>query len=176
MTKARAGYNAGGRCYGYSNVEVREGDRRARVEYAVHAEQAKVVRAIFERYAEGWGLKAIVKDLNAKKVPPPQAGKRGTGSWSPSAVHAMLRRERYKRHPSLGQVRERLQTRHKGSYGSSGKGVASRRRAAPGDHRTSERRCSATPSRRAPFCGPSSPPRSSSHQMAGATGSRAKCP
>jgi site-specific DNA recombinase len=96
MTKARRGLNAGGRCYGYDNVEVRDGERRLRVEYAVNEAQAAVVRGIFERYAEGWGLKKIVKDLNARKVPSPSAGKRGTGSWSPSAVHALLRRERYR--------------------------------------------------------------------------------
>jgi site-specific DNA recombinase len=96
MTKARRGYNAGGRCYGYDNVEVREGDQRVRVEYAINSEQATIVREIFENYGNGWGLKRIVKDLNARKIVPPSAGKRGTGSWSPSAVHAMLRRERYR--------------------------------------------------------------------------------
>ena len=96
MTKARRGYNAGGRCYGYDNVEIREGDRRVRVEYAINLVQANIVREIFERYAGGWGLKKIVKDLNARQVISPSAGKRGTGSWSPSAVHAMLRRERYR--------------------------------------------------------------------------------
>jgi site-specific DNA recombinase len=98
QTKARRGYVAGGRCYGYDNIEIRDGTegRRTRVEYAVNAEQAAIVREIFEWYAAGWGLKKIVKDLNARKVPPPSAGKRGTGSWSPSAVHAMLRRDRYR--------------------------------------------------------------------------------
>jgi hypothetical protein len=96
MTKARHGFNAGGRCYGYDNVEVREGDRRVRVEYRINAEQAHVVRNIFEWYGQGWGLKRIVKQLNADKVPPPTAGKRGTGSWSASALHAMLRRDRYR--------------------------------------------------------------------------------
>jgi site-specific DNA recombinase len=96
MTKARRGYNAGGRCYGYDNVEVHDGQQRLRVEYEINEEQAKVVREIFERYAEGWGLKRIVKHLNARKVTSPSAGKRGTRSWSPSAVHAMLRRERYR--------------------------------------------------------------------------------
>src|SRR5580692_3871645 len=46
MTKARRGFNAGGRCYGYDNVEVRDGERRLRVEYALNEEQANVVREI----------------------------------------------------------------------------------------------------------------------------------
>ncbi len=52
MTKARRGYNAGGRCCGYDNVEVREGEQRVRVECAINAEQASIVREILERYAE----------------------------------------------------------------------------------------------------------------------------
>ena len=96
MTKARRGYNAGGRCFGYDNIEVHEGGQRVRVEYAINPVQAKTVRDIFARYSEGWGLKRIVKDLNARKIISPSAGKRGTGSWSPSAVHAMLRRDRYR--------------------------------------------------------------------------------
>ena len=93
--KARNGFIAGGRCYGYDNVVVMEGERRLRVEYAVNPEQARVVREIFERYADGEGLKKIVKVLNARQIPSPSAGKRGTNSWSPSAIHSMLRRERY---------------------------------------------------------------------------------
>jgi site-specific DNA recombinase len=108
MTKARKGYNAGGRCYGYDNIEIREGGaadgRRLRVEYAINPTQAKIVREIFEWYAEGWGLKRIVKELNARKVAPPSAGKRGTGSWSPSAVHAMVRRDRYRGSLTWGRL------------------------------------------------------------------------
>ena len=96
MTKARRGLNVGGRVYGYDNVEIMEGERRVRVEYRVNPEQAAIVREIFERYARGDGLKAIVKELNRRRIPPPTAGRRGTGSWSPSAVWSMLRRDRYR--------------------------------------------------------------------------------
>lgn len=47
-------------------------------------------------YAAGDGLKKLVKDLNARGVPKPRTGKRGTGSWSTSSIHAMLRNERYR--------------------------------------------------------------------------------
>jgi site-specific DNA recombinase len=47
-------------------------------------------------YAEGWGLKRITKELNARHVPSPRAGKKGTGSWSPNAIREMLRRETYR--------------------------------------------------------------------------------
>jgi site-specific DNA recombinase len=96
QTKARRGLNVGGRVYGYDNVEIKEGDRRVRVEYRINLQQAEIVREIFRRYAAGEGVKTIVRDLNARGVPSSRAGKRGTGSWSPGSVNPMLRRERYR--------------------------------------------------------------------------------
>ncbi|TKD03424.1 recombinase family protein [Polyangium fumosum] len=96
MTKARRGLVVGGRVYGYDNAEVRGGEQRIRVEYKINEEQAAIIRELFKRYADGEGLRSIVKDLNARRVPPPRAGKRGTGSWATSAVWSMLRRERYR--------------------------------------------------------------------------------
>src|SRR5579864_4105203 len=46
-------------------------------------------------YSEGEGLRGISKVLNQQGVPSPRAGKRGTGSWSPTVVRPILRRERY---------------------------------------------------------------------------------
>ena len=96
LTKARRGLNVGGRVYGYDNIEIKEGDRRVCVEYKINDAQAVVICEIFTRYARGEGLRAIVRDLNARRVPPPRAGTRGTGSWSISALWSMLRRERYR--------------------------------------------------------------------------------
>ena len=96
LLKARRGLNVGGRVFGYDNIEVIEGGRRVRVEYRINEVEAAIIIEIFRRYAAGEGLRAIVKDLNDRRIPPPRAGKRGTGSWSPGAVHAMLRRERYR--------------------------------------------------------------------------------
>lgn len=94
-TKARRGLVVGGTCYGYRNVEVREGDRRVRVEYAIDEEQAAIVREVFDRYGAGEGLRGIAKDLNLRGVPAPHAGRRGTGSWVASSLRPMLSRERY---------------------------------------------------------------------------------
>jgi site-specific DNA recombinase len=94
--RARRGVNVGGRVYGYDNVEVREGDRRVRVEYAINESEAAIVREIFERAAKGEGVRGIACELNSRGVPSPRAGRRGTGSWSPSVVWAMLRRDRYR--------------------------------------------------------------------------------
>jgi DNA invertase Pin-like site-specific DNA recombinase len=92
MTKARRGLNVGGRVYGYDNVEIKEGERRLRVEYRVNAEQAAIIVRIFREYAEGKGLRAIAKALNAKGVLAPRAGR----PWSPVCIWEMLRRERYR--------------------------------------------------------------------------------
>ncbi|WP_437994738.1 recombinase family protein [Sorangium sp. So ce185] len=96
LTKARRGLNVGGRVYGYDNIEVKDGEQRVRVEYRVNEEQAKIVREIFRRYADGEGLRTLAKDLNARGVEPPKAGRRGTGSWSYSSIREMVRRERYR--------------------------------------------------------------------------------
>lgn len=91
MVKARQGLNAGGRCYGYENVRV--GDH---TEYRIDEAQAEVVRDVFRRYADGAGYTSIARALNDRGVPPPAAGKRGTGSWSRSQVRSMLMNERYR--------------------------------------------------------------------------------
>ena len=77
-------------------MEHRNGEHRTHVEYVINEAHADVVRRIFEQYGAGLGLRAIAKDLNQRGVLPPRAGRRGTGSWSTSALHAMLRRERYR--------------------------------------------------------------------------------
>jgi site-specific DNA recombinase len=88
--KVLRGFHAGGRCYGYRNVQGPDG-----VRLEVNEADAQVIRRIFEMYASGYSLKAIAKTLNAEKVPSPRprAGKR-YASWCPTAIHAMLRRER----------------------------------------------------------------------------------
>jgi hypothetical protein len=97
--KARKGKNVGGRCYGYDNVRGPEG-----TDYVINEEQAKVVRWVYESYAEGNGLKWIVKQPNGRGTPSPQAGKRGTGSWAPTVIRPMLRRERYRGVLSWGEM------------------------------------------------------------------------
>jgi site-specific DNA recombinase len=94
--KARSGLNVGGRVFGYDNREVRQGDRRVRVEYAINGEQAEIVRELWRRHwIDGDGVRQLAKDLNARHVPPPRAGRRGTGSWSPSVVWSIVHSERY---------------------------------------------------------------------------------
>ena len=94
--KARRGLNVGGRVYGYDNVPVMDGERRKEVAYAINEKQAEIVRLIFGMYAQGNGYKIIAKHLNARGVPSPRAGKRGTGTWSPPAIGSILQHERYR--------------------------------------------------------------------------------
>jgi Recombinase len=77
--------------------------------YRIEEEQAEIVRRIFRMYAAGHGPVAIAKTMNGdpdyreeskrffngERPEKPIVGKRGCGSWAPTAIHAMLRNERY---------------------------------------------------------------------------------
>lgn len=86
--RAKAGSKTGGKVYGFTTAgEILEGE-------------AVVVREIFARAAAAETLRAIASDLNARGVPSPGASwkreeRRVDGRWLVSAVHAMLRNERY---------------------------------------------------------------------------------
>ena len=88
--KARVGRPAGGIAYGYRIVHAPE------KAYEVHPDEAPKVLRIFSAYAAGSGLRTIAHQLNAEHIPSPRAGKRGTGSWAPSAIRAILRNPRYR--------------------------------------------------------------------------------
>ncbi len=94
--RVRAGRAAGGRCYGYDPVRRRDASGRAFTEFVVNEPQAEVVRRVYREFLDGKGLKRVAAALNADAVPSPRAGRRGTGSWAPSALYAMLRNERYR--------------------------------------------------------------------------------
>jgi DNA invertase Pin-like site-specific DNA recombinase len=94
VRKARAGYVTGNRVYGYTNVEVLAPDgRRAHVRRAIHADEAAVVRRIYELCAAGLGLTRIAKTLNTEHVPPPRNQRTG---WAPTAVREILHRPLYR--------------------------------------------------------------------------------
>jgi site-specific DNA recombinase len=90
--RAKKGFNVGGRCYGYDNVRLADGERR--VEYRINDEQKAVVLRIFTLFAAGEGYRAIVKMLNAEGIS--SAGLSGATSWSPSRIREMLMNERYR--------------------------------------------------------------------------------
>jgi site-specific DNA recombinase len=86
MQKAKAGKPAGGISYGYAIHDK---------QYVVREHEAVIVRRIFAEYADGCGQRTIARRLNDERVASPRAGLRGTGSWSPSAVRAILKNPRY---------------------------------------------------------------------------------
>ncbi len=95
---ASKGYVTGGVVYGYRNVRTPDG-----VRYEIDDAQAAIVRELYERRAAGETERSLAIDLNRRSVPSPTAGRRGTGTWSPSAVHEILHRERYAGVATWGQ-------------------------------------------------------------------------
>jgi site-specific DNA recombinase len=90
---ALRGLHTGGRCFGYSTLAVGEGPSKRLV---INETEAAVVREIFEMFAAGQSLKKIAKYLNAKCVPSPRSKSSHRGTWCPSAIRAMLKRELYR--------------------------------------------------------------------------------
>lgn len=88
--KAERGLNVGGIAYGYAHVRSPDGVRDV-----INEVEAAVVREVFERAASGQSVRVIARDLNARGVPSPRAGKRGSGTWAPSALWEIVRNPRY---------------------------------------------------------------------------------
>ncbi len=70
--------------------------RRETPPHRVQHPRRAIVRWIFGAYVLGRCLKRIARDLNSRAVPSPQAGLRGTGSWSTWVIRPLLKRERYR--------------------------------------------------------------------------------
>ncbi|HTC50738.1 MAG TPA: recombinase family protein [Steroidobacteraceae bacterium] len=93
---ARSGKSAGGRAYGYIPAA-----QSQTCEIEIDEAQAKIVRQIFELYADGHSPKRIAAKLNEEGIPSPGAmwnrtdtgshGKR-RGKWVASAIHGDTRR------------------------------------------------------------------------------------
>ncbi len=89
--RALRGLHTGGRCYGYSTIEVDGGKR-----VVVNEVEAEVVRRVFRMSSEGCSLKTIAKKLNADGVSAPRPRKdRVARGWCPTAIREMHRNERY---------------------------------------------------------------------------------
>lgn len=71
------GFHAGGLAYGYRSEQSEQGSR-----LAIDEEQARWVRWIFERFADGWSPRRIAYSLNEQRAPSPRGG-----SWATSAIY-----------------------------------------------------------------------------------------
>jgi site-specific DNA recombinase len=98
---ALRGLHTGGRCYGYSAVPVGEGESK-RLE--INQGEALIVKEIFELSATGVSLKRIAKSLNEKHVPAPRSKSIHRGTWCPTAIRAMLKRQLYNGNASQYQT------------------------------------------------------------------------
>lgn len=86
--RALQGLSTGGKCYGFTRAGEPIDD------------ELEVVREVFARYAGGDSLKGIACDLNRRGVSAAgrdwaRTRRRTDGRWLISALHAMLRNERY---------------------------------------------------------------------------------
>jgi DNA invertase Pin-like site-specific DNA recombinase len=90
---ALRGLHTGGRCYGYSAVSVGEGESKR---LQVNQAEAVIVKEIFELSATGISLKRIAKYLNERHVSAPRSKSIQRGTWCPTAIRAMLKRQLYK--------------------------------------------------------------------------------
>jgi DNA invertase Pin-like site-specific DNA recombinase len=95
-SRVRQGRIAGGACYGYNLVRKSDGSGPRFTIAVVDETQAPIVERIYREYLAGRGLKQIAHQLNHEGVHAPSAGRRGSGSWAPSAVRTILLNARYR--------------------------------------------------------------------------------
>jgi site-specific DNA recombinase len=106
--KARAGHVTGGRVFGYDNVEILDAaGQRSHVERCINADEALIVRRIFELCAAGAGLTRITKTLNEDGVPAPRPQRGRPCGWAHSSVREVLHRELYRGVIVWNQTRKR---------------------------------------------------------------------
>lgn len=74
------GRQAGGKSYGY--------DKTGTGELAINAEQAEIIRRIFNEYESGKTPREIARDLNADRIPSPRGGK-----WNASTINGSRSRQ-----------------------------------------------------------------------------------
>ncbi len=88
LGQVKRGYVVGGRAFGYRSESVFSAEHQVDgSQRVVDADEAKVVRRIFEMYAGGMSPKAIACRLNAEHVTPPRIsrGRRPLG-WTPTTI------------------------------------------------------------------------------------------
>ena len=121
--RVKDGFSAGGLSYGYRIPVDPATSLRRTGELEIHDEQAKIVKRIFEEFADGTSPRAIAHRLNAEGVSSPRGGawkvntiygnaKRGTGILN-NELYAGTRvwnRLRYKNNPDTDERSSRLRT------------------------------------------------------------------
>jgi site-specific DNA recombinase len=98
--KAEQGYVTGGKVFGYDNVRLGKG-QTTRVP---NEAEAAVVRTIYERFAEGDGLRTIALALNNSGALSPRAQQGRPNGWSSSSVREVLQRPVYRGEVVFGKT------------------------------------------------------------------------
>ena len=98
-SRAREGVSTGAKCYGYTTEPIDPNDPNSRKRTVTVPNQAKIVREIFERYAEGMTQFAIAQDLNRRGVPSPgstwKRQSRRCNGWMASGIRVIVNNIRY---------------------------------------------------------------------------------
>jgi site-specific DNA recombinase len=95
-SRVRDGRIAGGACFGYRLERKTDGSGRKYTVAIVNETEAPIVRRIYDEFLSERGFKQIAHRLNDEGIPAPAAGRRGSGSWAPSAVRTILLNPRYR--------------------------------------------------------------------------------
>lgn len=105
-SRVRLGRIAGGACFGYTLERKSDGSGRRFTVAVVNDAEAPIVERIYREYLAGRGHKQIAHALNHEGVPAPSAGRRGSGSWAPSAVRTILLNARYRGISIHGRIKK----------------------------------------------------------------------
>jgi site-specific DNA recombinase len=81
-----------GTMFGYASRWEGDGPKPTRV-VELHPENAKVVREMFQLYADGDSIKAVTRWLNDSGIAPPGNGKRAAQQWYDTTVRSILTNE-----------------------------------------------------------------------------------
>ncbi len=94
LGQVKRGFAVGGRAFGYRSEPVFNAEHQVVGSHrVVDADEAKVVRRIFEMYAGGMSPKIIARRLNAEHIAPPRTsrGRRPLG-WTPTTISGSSKR------------------------------------------------------------------------------------
>jgi site-specific DNA recombinase len=94
--KAARGHVAGGKVYGYRNVE-----REDHVALVIEPDQAAIIRRIFDEISQGRGFARVAQLLNREGIPGPRPGH----GWAMTGVRAIVFRDTYRGRLIYGRTR-----------------------------------------------------------------------
>jgi DNA invertase Pin-like site-specific DNA recombinase len=94
--KAARGHVAGGKVYGYRNV-----DREDHVALVIEPAQAAIIQRIFDEIARGRGFARVAQLLNREGIPGPRPGH----GWAMTGVRAIVFRDTYRGRLIYGRTR-----------------------------------------------------------------------